>query len=106
VPRRRIGVMPRLGRRRHRPIVVVYTRARCGLCHRAEALVAREARHADVRHVDVDTDERLVARYGVRVPVVEIDGVEVAELELAPGTVRRAVREARRREVGSPGARA
>jgi hypothetical protein len=30
-----------------------------------------------------------VRRYGVRVPVVEVDGVEVAELEVAPGTVRR-----------------
>jgi glutaredoxin len=82
---------------RPRPRVVVYTRDRCGLCHRAQALVAREARRAEVHHVDVDGDPALVARYGVRVPVVEVDGVEVAELELAPGTVRRAVRAARRR---------
>jgi hypothetical protein len=86
-------------RSRRRPEVVVYTRARCGLCHRAEALVAREAARARVRHVDVDGDEELVRRYGVRVPV---DGVEVAELEVAPGTVRRAVRAARR-GVGRPG---
>jgi glutaredoxin len=78
------------------PEVVVYTRARCGLCHRAEALVDREAGRAIVRLVDVDTDEELVTRYGVRVPVVTVDGVEVAELEVAPGTVRRAVRAARR----------
>lgn len=95
---------------RRRPRVVVYTRARCGLCRRAEALVAREARRAEVHHVDVDTDPDLVGRYGVRVPVIEVDGVEVAELELAPGTVRRAVRSARRRardrapELGGRGA--
>ncbi len=82
---------------RHRPEVVVYTRAGCGLCRRAEALVAAEARRVRRRTIDVDTDEALVRRYGVRVPVVVIDGVEVAELELAPGTVRRAVRTARRR---------
>jgi glutaredoxin len=87
---------------RPRPRVVVYTRARCGLCRRAEALVAREARRAEVHHVDVDADPALVARYGVRVPVVEVDGVEVAELELAPGTVRRAVRSARRRHPDRP----
>jgi glutaredoxin len=75
---------------------VVYTRAGCGLCRRAEELVAREARQAAVRHVDIDTDEALVVRYGVRVPVVTVDGVEVAELEPAPGAVRRAVRRARR----------
>jgi glutaredoxin len=78
------------------PEVVVYTRARCGLCHRAEALVAREARRAEVRFVDVDTDDDLVSRFGVRVPVVVVDGVEVAELEVAPGQVRRSVRAARR----------
>jgi long-chain acyl-CoA synthetase len=38
------------------PAGVVYTRARCGLCRRAEALVAREARRAEVHHVDVDAD--------------------------------------------------
>jgi glutaredoxin len=83
-------------RSRRPPEVVVYTRVGCGLCRRAEDLVAREAGRAEVRHVDVDGDERLVTRYGVRVPVVEVDGVEVAELEVAPGTVRRAVRAARR----------
>jgi glutaredoxin len=77
--------------------VVVYTRQGCGLCRRAEELVAREARRAEVRHVDVDTDEELIRRYGVRVPVVTVDEVEVAELEVAAGTIRRAVRAARRR---------
>lgn len=84
-------------RRRPRPRVVVYTRVGCGLCRQAEALVAREARDAEVAHVDVDDDERLVAAYGVRVPVVLVDGEEVAELQVAPGSVRRAVRAARRR---------
>lgn len=79
-----------------RPEVVVYTRSGCGLCHRAEQLVAREARRAHVRHIDVDAAEDLIVRFGVRVPVVTVDGTEVAELELAAGTVRRAVRAARR----------
>ncbi|HSK25053.1 MAG TPA: glutaredoxin family protein [Egicoccus sp.] len=82
-------------RRGHRPQVVVYGRATCGLCRRAEALVAREARGAEIVHVDIDGDDTLVARYGVRVPVVTVDGREVAELEVAPGTVRAAVRRAR-----------
>jgi glutaredoxin len=78
-----------------RPEVVVYTRAGCGLCRRAEELVAREARRAEVRIVDVDTDDELVVRYGVRVPVVLVDGREVAELEVEPGAVRRALRASR-----------
>jgi glutaredoxin len=83
--------------RRRPPEVVVYTRAGCGLCRRAEELVRREARRCDVRLVDVDTDPDLQRRYTVRVPVVTVDGVEVAELEVAPGEVRRAVSRARRR---------
>jgi hypothetical protein len=39
----------------------------------------------------VDRDPELQTRYGVRVPVVTVDGVEVAELEVGPGQVRRAV---------------
>lgn len=78
------------------PEVVVYTRAGCGLCRRAEQMVAREARRARVTHVDVDTDPDLTRDFGVRVPVIAVDGTEVAELELAAGTVRRAVRAARR----------
>jgi glutaredoxin len=84
-------------RRRPPPEVVVYTRAGCGLCRRAEELAAREARRAAVRHVDVDADPALVERYGVRVPVVCVEGVEIAELEVVPGQVRRALRRARRR---------
>ena len=83
-------------RRRHRPHVVVYTRQGCGLCEAAERQVAAESRGADVELVDVDTDPELQRRYHVRVPVVAVDGVEVAEVQVAPGTVRAAVRDARR----------
>jgi glutaredoxin len=81
------------------PEVVVYGRARCGLCRRAEELVAREAAGAVIRHVDIDTADELIDRYGVRVPVVVVDGVEVAELEVADGgpCVPRSVRAALRR---------
>lgn len=77
--------------------VVVYTRKGCGLCVRAERLVEVEAKGTRVVHVDVDTSVALQERHGVRVPVIEVDGIEVAELEVAPGEVRRAVRAAVRR---------
>ena len=85
----------------HRPSVTVYTRAGCGLCAAAEALVASEARRRApwrprplVSVVDVDEDEGLVHRYGVRVPVVVIDGREAAELEVSRAQVREALRTA------------
>ncbi len=98
------GLVGRRGARRDVE-VVVHTRAGCGLCRRAEDLVAREARGAAVRHVDVDTSPELQERYGVRVPVVVVDGVEVAELEVAPGVVRRAVRKAARGDLPPAGRR-
>lgn len=75
-----------------RRTVVVYTRDGCGLCREAEQLVAREARGHDVELVDIDADPDLQRAYNVRVPVVEVDGVEVAEGRLAPGVVRTALR--------------
>lgn len=78
--------------------MTVYTRQGCGLCRRAEALVAREARRHDVELVDVDADPELQRRYNVRVPVVAVDGVEVAELAIEPGVVRAALR----RRFGGP----
>lgn len=77
--------------------LVLYSRARCGVCRRAEATLARElrrmwpTRRPSLRIVDVDA-AGLEDRYGVRVPVVTLDGVEISELELAPGTLRRALR--------------
>ena len=72
--------------------VVVYTRHGCGLCKEAEALVAElAAGRAHVRHVDVDGDPGLVDRYGVRVPVVAVDGVEVGELVIEPDVLAAAL---------------
>lgn len=85
----------RLLRRRPPVRVVVYTRQGCGLCAAAERRVAVEAGRAEVELVDVDTDPELQRRYHVRVPVVAVDGVEVAEVQVEPGVVRRAIRAAR-----------
>jgi hypothetical protein len=79
------------------PQLEVVTRAGCGLCAVAERLVADEAGDAQVRTRDVDADERDVRRFGVLVPVVLVDGEQVAELEVRPGEVGRAVRRARQR---------
>jgi glutaredoxin len=77
--------------------VVVYTRANCGLCATAERLVAAESGRAEVALVDVDDDPDLQRAYHVRVPVIEVNGHQVAEGQVQPGQVRRAVRAASRR---------
>ena len=56
----------------------------------------REARGCTIHLVDVDGSDELQRRYTVRIPVVTVDGTEVAELQVAPGEVRAAVVRARR----------
>jgi len=91
-------VTPLLRRREQRPVVTVYSRRGCHLCAAAEADVRRIAgRRARVEVVDVDADPVLAAGYTVRVPVVAVDGVEVAELEVDLAAVRAALRAARSR---------
>ncbi len=59
--------------------VTVMSRARCPACREMEDDVARICADAGERWaaVDVDTDPELRARYGDRVPVVLVDGVEI-----------------------------
>ena len=74
------------------PKVVVYTRQGCHLCAEAERTVADIARgRAEVQVVDIDEDPLLVERYTVRVPVVEVAGVEVAELVVDRAVVEEAL---------------
>jgi len=74
-----------------RRVVTVYTRQGCHLCEQAEAVVRRVARRHDIRVVDIDADPALVDRYTVRVPVIEVDGTEIAEFQLDPAALRRAL---------------
>lgn len=67
-----------------RPTVTVYTRAGCHLCEDAIAVVrAVAAGRAHVALVDIDADPELHDRFTVRVPVVAVDGVEIAEYQVA-----------------------
>ena len=55
----------------------LYTRRGCHLCEVAEDMLG--VLRADVRLVDVDGDAAALARYDLRVPVLEIDGRVVLE---------------------------
>jgi hypothetical protein len=68
-----------------RPTITVYTRAGCHLCDDAIAVVREVAAgRAHVELVDIDTDPQLVARYTVRVPVVAVEGREIADYQITP----------------------
>lgn len=75
------------------PVITLYTRVGCHLCEEAEAVLRQlGAGRAEIRLVDIDTDPQLQARYTVRVPVVQVDGVEIAEYEVDPRVVEAALR--------------
>jgi glutaredoxin len=76
--------------------VTLYTRAGCHLCENAEAVLhsvrAQVPFALDV--VDVDGDPELARRYGVRVPVVAIDGLDKFDYEVPPDLLEQALRAA------------
>jgi hypothetical protein len=46
---------------------------------------------------DIDTSDQLIKQYGLRIPVVTVNGDEIAEGHVEPGVVRAAVTAARTR---------
>jgi glutaredoxin len=79
--------------------VVVYSRPGCHLCEEVvEQIVALhdEGYRFDLHEVDIESNELLLRRHLERIPVVEVDGIEVSELILD-----RAALEARLDTVGA-----
>jgi len=65
--------------------VVVYSRPGCHLCEEAiEQIVAlhEEGYRFELHEVDIESHVLLLRRHLERIPVVEVDGVEVSELIL------------------------
>jgi glutaredoxin len=73
--------------------VTLYTRRGCHLCADAEA-VLREVRARvafELETVDIDADPELARRYGVRVPVVAIDGMDRFDYQIPPDLLEQAL---------------
>jgi glutaredoxin len=71
--------------------VVVYSRPGCHLCEEAlEQIVAlhSDGYRFDLHEVDIESNDLLLRRYLERIPVVEVDGVEVSELILDRAAVK------------------
>jgi hypothetical protein len=76
------------------PLVVMYSRRTCGLCDEARAVVLAERERGPFRfdEVFIDGDDGLEEEYGLRVPVLAIDGVEEFEYQVEPSRFRTLVR--------------
>ena len=71
--------------------VVVYSRPGCHLCEEAiEQLVAlhEQGYRFNLHEVDIESSDLLLRRHLERIPVVEVDGVEVSELVLDGDSVK------------------
>ena len=64
--------------------VTMYSRPRCGLCDEARRLIqdAATATAFEYREVSIEGDEALERAYGLRIPVVLVDGEEEFELHV------------------------
>jgi hypothetical protein len=64
--------------------VVLFARPGCHLCDEARLVI--EAARAEVafvfEEVDIENDDALVRDYGLRIPVVAIDGDELFEISV------------------------
>ncbi len=74
--------------------VVLYVRPGCHLCDDARVVI--EAARAEVafvfEEVDIESDDALVRDYGLRIPVVAVDGDELFEISVDRTSLLAAVR--------------
>ena len=71
------------------PKLTFYGKPGCHLCDDAHAAVERAiaGRTVELTQVDITLDPALYARYGERIPVLEIDGETVFELFVDDGVL-------------------
>jgi glutaredoxin len=74
-------------------LVIIYTRPGCHLCEEAKSqiLAARCADLYELEEINIETDPALVERYGVKIPVITINGVEAFKYNLTSAKFREAL---------------
>ena len=61
-------------------VITFYTRKRCPLCEKAKELILelKEEWDFSFEEIDIDESDELTEQYGIMIPVVHINGEEVA----------------------------
>ncbi|MBA2871383.1 glutaredoxin [Anoxybacillus calidus] len=59
--------------------VTLYSKVDCGLCEKAKTVLQELQREFsfEVEEIDIYKDDRLLEKYQLMIPVVEIDGEEI-----------------------------
>jgi glutaredoxin-like protein DUF836 len=75
------------------PSVRMYSRPGCHLCDEARAVIlgVRERVPFEYDEVDISGVDALELEYGIRIPVVEVDGREWFEISVTPSELVRAL---------------
>jgi glutaredoxin len=73
--------------------VTLYGKPGCHLCDDARAVIARvrESHEFELKEVDITLDPGIYHRYGERIPVVAVDGVERFEFFVDPAELTRSL---------------
>jgi glutaredoxin len=68
-----------------RPLLVLYSKPGCHLCDEMKHVVDRVGSRIPftLTVVDISTDRDLLERYGLEIPVLEIDGRKVAKYRIS-----------------------
>jgi hypothetical protein len=75
--------------------VTLYERDGCHLCDEARVLLDEMLGAGGYAHVDIEADDGLVLRYGFRIPVIGLDGVDRLEAPITAPDLRALVAELR-----------
>lgn len=78
-------------------LIEFYTRPGCTLCDEGRKVLKRVCGDLPWSEINVDDDPALVATYGELVPVVEVDGVRVAQWHIEEDRLRGVIRGERKR---------
>jgi hypothetical protein len=73
--------------------LVLYSRPGCHLCDDAREVVlgVRASAPFAFEEIDIETSDALIRDYGVRIPVVTVDGEELFEYSVDAAALRAAV---------------
>ena len=74
--------------------VVLYERAECHLCEETRVLLDEMIGPDRYERVDIDVSDDLIVRYGFRVPVIAMDGVDRLEAPITGPDLRALLRDA------------
>ena len=68
--------------------LIIYERDGCHLCEEARVLLDEMIGINRYARVDIDADDDLVVRYGFRIPVITLDGVDRLEAPITREDLR------------------